>query len=350
MDLSPLALPLAVLAGLYPVLHPNTVVELLPIAVEVLVGLYIPLSILPSMALSYHSESFSFFPAHRLYRAGFRGEVVGWWILSSSIGVVLALLLRDSVEGLFHLLYPLYPIALPLLSAVILHRLGWRGVVLFLLYGAVGWLLFRLPLKDPLLVLFSGLFALPSLLGRPGGAVGRERGPAPADLLPAGMGALLSALLLTQPGIGSPSAALALLALFLPLGSWSFLSANASYLGSQMVLAFQLREDLGVARVGTALHLGSFDVNLFLMAFSAGSVLAWALLPFLERLYSRWVQGGLLLLLTSYIASTEGVVGLLFFAGVGALALLHRQRGLPAFPFFGSLIVPTLVRGLERLW
>ncbi len=338
------------LAGLYPVLHPNTVVKWMDVPVEVLLGLYIPLSILPSMALSYHSESLSFLPARRLYLEGKGWLVVGWWLSATALSLIAAVFLLPLAVEVHESLYPYHQVLLWAFVAVMLYARGWGKALLFSLYGILGTVvLFHLPLKDPLFLLFSGFFALPALAGLgegtslPMGGGGR---PTVGALLLSLLGAGLASLFLALPGVGSPSAALGFVALFMPLDSWAYLSVNGGYLAAQLPFALTIKEELGIARIGSVIGTKEWDVELFLISFAVGSVLTGALYPFLEKLYRKEVQALLLAGVVAYVGVEEGLLGLAVLLTAGALGYLHRLKGGSAFPFFGSLVVPVLLRGI----
>ena len=345
MDFSPLiGILLSILAGLYPILHPNTVVNWIDLPVEVIMGLYIPLSILASMFLSYNSEDLSFLPAFRLNHAGYGWGVIAVWVSSILFGAVLGVLVIPYVEGMFYTIYPIAPYIIAIISVILLVRLGLLGVGVFLLCGALGLWALNGGLYEPLLVLFSGFFAFPSLLGETKTVKVKEKPFHLSSIIILPISVVFALLFITLPGVSSASTSIALLSVAVPLDSWAYLAVNGGFISSQTIIAFYAKENLGIVRIGAVRKQNTFDLELFLTSLISGSLLTLALYPYAKRLYIKPIKYLLAAIIATYVLEIEGLVGLAALIISSTIGIFYRLKGGQAFPFFGSIIIPTMVR------
>ncbi|HSB46674.1 MAG TPA: tripartite tricarboxylate transporter permease [Candidatus Bilamarchaeum sp.] len=249
-------------------------------------------------------------------------------------------------------------ILLALSAALILRgRNPALSLAVFASAGILGKLTLDSAIGDPFLPLFSGMFALSSILGSGGRALpAQEDGPLWGGF-PAysALGAALGLLSNLLPAIGSSAQIAALASIFVPLGSLQYLATISSISASQALFSLASAVSIGKSRNGvTAWIAENTDISGSLgplsAAFLAGAIVA-ALIVYLCRTRIAALAGngpqGFGKIIAAYIFAVTFVIdGIPGVAVLGAAAMLGTaaiRLGAGRISLMGAIIVPTLV-------
>lgn len=312
-------------------------------------------------------------PVERLRRRGLAREALKLLLVGCVIGVVVCALLTP----LFLLVVPLierivHPfVYLLLVSAVVVLLLyepsikrKCGAVLVFLLSGLLGVVVFSSDVVEPLLVLFSGLFAVPGLfvslfsgnkwvvqrrsdvLRLSGGQLGLAVG-----------GGVVSVLLLSFIPALSMSQASLLASFVVRMSRYGFLVVVGCVAVLDYYFSFLFAVLFGRTRSGVFEVLGpsnfSFEnvwgfVGVLVFAVCVSVVVVLFLFQYFERAVRlfpvRFVFGGVFLFLVGLVLVVSGSSGLVVLGGASLIGVLAVIFGVSRSHLMGCLVVPLLVR------
>jgi putative membrane protein len=367
---------LGLFTGLIPGLHSNTITSVLlglglddpalPFAIIAMFAVHSILSFVPSIFLGIPDESvvLSVLPGHRMAKEGRGIEALSIMAASALFALIVCI-------TLFPLAQLLYPVIFPALRPYMLHILILASLVLvlktknplhsaliFLLAGILGKQAFSLPLSDPFLPLFSGMFAMAAIFNYSGAPLPAQKSAGKLEL---GilkfslLGVLLGFLADLLPGVSSPAQVAAFASLFLPFAGTAYLALVSSIGVSESAFAFSTASTIGKARIGAIAEASSLlpvGENLLplLAFFIVGSAFACAAIYFFKnrigeitRINFPMLNMLLAIYLTAIVFLTTSFSGLLLFLVSAALGFLCLRMGVERTLLMGAIIVPTIL-------
>jgi putative membrane protein len=330
------------------------------------------LDVVPSVFLGApDSEAMAMLPTHRLLLQGKAIDAVKLTITGSLFGLLLATLLLPLLFPLVRHGYPLiqkwigHILLAAMLYLILKDRQRWLNLLVFLLSGVLGLVLFSLPVKDPLFPLLSGLFGMSSLLislrettaippqsDVEGMAVG-GRLMASAAVAGTAAGSLTSFL----PGLGPAQGAVLVSAVVRRLGDTGYLIMVGALGTVNFVISLVCLAALEKARNGAVLTiLKVMEVEpagiamLALAGVVAGGLAAWLAL-WLARAFSRLfavvsyraVAVGVMAFVTCLVGVFSGWLGLLVLAVSTSVGLVAGLSGCARSHAMGCLILPVML-------
>jgi len=362
--------------GLLPGLHPNTVsaiIAQMPITDEgkgfLIIGMAAANLITAFIAAIFfgipdENAVVSILPAHRMTLAG-RGLTALRVVLFSAVfaAVMSFLLFAPSLE-IFPLAYSVlkdylkYIVLFLALLMLLRSRNAAYAFFVFLAAGLLGCLSFNAGLPDPFMPLFSGMFAISSLLlitktklPKQKNEERAERGLLPYVLLGVFLGFCADLL----PAISSPAQVAVFAAVFTPFDAICYLALITSISVSQSFFSLSTVASIGKSRVGTTAWLSKFAgiasqpvffAALFLFGFLLVSLLLYILrkrMASLVVMNSRPLAAVLIVYLISVCFLLDGFVGLFVMGFSAALGWLALQLEVERTNLMGAVIVPTLL-------
>lgn len=363
-------------SGLIPGLHSNTVTsallglgitsDSLPIAIVAMFGVHSIISFIPSIFLGIPDEQvvLSVLPGHRMAKEGRGIEAVMVMASSAIAALLLCIALFPASQALYPIVYPIIsPYMLPILLIasgilVLKTQKPLYSLLIFLLAGIVGQQAFSLPLADPFLPLFSGMFAMAAIFNFSPAPLPRQQPPRKIGtgiLKFSILGVFLGWFADLLPGISSPAQVAAFASPLLPSSGAAYLALISSIGVSESVFAFSTASTLGKARIGAiaeASSLISVSENLLplLAFFIIGTAFACILLyAFRNRIgeISKIHVPSLNLLIAAYLISIVFLIdsfsGLLLFFVSTALGFLCLRMNVERTLLMGAIIVPTIL-------
>jgi putative membrane protein len=373
-----------IITGLLPGIHTNLVAFFLLAASPKLLAYFSPFSLasfiitmctvnifldfIPSIYLGCPDENaLSVLPGHSLLLKGKGNEAIFYACLGSLSSVLLVLLILP----LFIFLPFVYPIMerfMPFLLAWVCIFLVFReekilpALIIFLFAGILGILTIQMPLKQPLLVLLSGLFGSSSLLISifektkiPKQNKKIEKIEKKKFIKPLLLSLPSSCLCSFLPGLSNSEAAA--LSSISKLTRRQFLILTGSI--NTLVLFLSLITFLLIAkaRTGTALAISNLiEINpqnlIWLFAlFSAVSILAFFLAMFFSKFFSekidkinyQLISFIILILLTTIIFLFAGILGFFVFLTSTCIGISCQLFGVKRSILMSALIFPTIL-------
>jgi hypothetical protein len=355
-----LGLALVVLFSFLPGVHISLILSLTegilpPEALMLMYGSFSALVIIQTIIYAYSpGEAGIALPlVHRFLNQGRLREYVFCWLGAGFIGLILSVMIPGSVvQGAATLLKPVsfYLVLLVLfLNLVFNRRIGW--VAGLLLSGAVGYIGISLRLDNPFMAIFTGLFALPFLVG---GMFGRAEKPVQQSIrMPdskemakgAVLGVLLALISFGIPAVGAPSAMGAFA--YPMLKDISMLSFFSSFSASQYFMSFSGLE-AGAPRVGATIQIADIvkgNEIWFVMGYLAGALIVIAVAENIFRTISRGRLGYALAAaaISLVVIATSGLAGAALM--LASFAVGNKFYG-EKTALLGSVIIPYLVFSL----
>lgn len=366
---------LGIVSGLIPGVHPNLVVSLVDsLGIEngtaslIIISMYaasLVVSFIPAVFFGIPEDP-SVVSALAGQRLALEGK--GLRALKCMASSAVAAALFSSALFIFSLDF--YPAAYSLISgnirylllafSIILVLRGKRPLRSILVFGAAGVLgsfTLESPLPDPFLPLFSGMFAVSSILGSGKGTLPHQDDESVDKGFPAfsalGVGLGMAANLL--PGVGSPAQIAALATIFIPLRSINYLATISSISVSQAVFSLSSAASIGKSRNGVTAWLAeNSDVGnslgLFLGAFVLSAATAAGLVYISRKRIAKIAEmdfqamgriiAGYIFCITFII---DGPLGLLVLALSSLLGLAAIKAKAGRISLMGAIIVPTLM-------
>jgi putative membrane protein len=347
---------LSFLPGVHIALVLNLVNEMLPPAALMLIyGSFSALVIIQTVIYAYSpgEAGISLPLVHRFLNQGRLREYVFCWLGAGFIGLILSVAIpSETVMAAATLLKPFsfYLVLLVLfLNVAFNRRIGW--VIGLLLSGAIGYIGISLHLDNPFMPIFTGLFALPFLVG---GIFGRTEKPAPMSyrmpnaketLKGAVLGVLLALVSFGIPAVGAPSAMGAFA--YPMLKDVSMLSFFSSFSASQYFMSFAGSE-AGAPRVSATIQIADIvkgNELWFVMGYIAGALIVIAVAEPIYRTIGRSRLGYALAaaVIMLAVAATSGIGGIaLMLASYVVGSRFYDEKT----ALLGSIIIPYLAFSL----
>ncbi len=316
----------------------------------------------------------SVLPGHRLLMKGRGAYALTICAFSALFATALSLLLLPVAYFAMPVIYSaIEPFMLWIVSVACIFLLVSEKRTLhialalgvFLLSGLLGLFALETPiLQDPLLPVFSGLFASAGILLSLKEGTGipkqiEERIEVPASYLPyVFAGVVLGMLSDLLPGISTPAQIAVFASVVLYLNAPKFLALVASIGVSHSLFALVATAAIGKARTGSSIAIreligaGSLEQTGWLIGISVLSV-SFAVLVLLlvsrriAGLASRMPMREIGLLVLAYLAALvflfDGPMGLLVMATATAIGVIPPLVGVRRTHLMGAILVPSLV-------
>jgi putative membrane protein len=316
----------------------------------------------------------SVLPGHRLLMKGRGAYALTICAFSSMAAIATAIILLPISYFLLPFLYSLFePHMLAILSVACLFLLASERKVnsvalatgIFLLSGALGLFALQTPiLRDPLLPVFCGMFAVSGILlsFREGTGIPKqveERIDVPMSYLPyIFTGVVLGMLSDLFPGISTPAQIAVFASVFLYLNAPKFLALVSSIAISHSLFALVATASIGKARTGSAVAIreligvSGVEQTMWLVGISILSVsLAVIVLLLLAKRMPNLISnaptleiGVLVLVYLSLIVFIfDGPFGLLVMGTGAAIGVIPPIIGVRRTHLMGAILVPSLV-------
>lgn len=366
---------LGIVSGLLPGLHANTLIPVIagsglePEMIAILIISLFPanmiISFIPSIFLSVPEEGtvIAVLPGHRMVMEGRGIAALKVVLLSGAFAALVG-------AALFFLTLDIFPLAygavqgvmkyiVLALSAFLLIRTKrpQLSLLVFVLSGMLGFYSLNSGMGDPFLPLFSGMFAMGSIL-----TYGRSKMPEQKDEK-AGLsflkyslaGVLLGMFADLVPGISSPSQVATFAAMFMPMNTLGYLAALGSISMSEALFTLSTSVSIGKARMGATAWLGEymdigenlpFLVGLFIMSTAISVLLAYLLRKHIVKLASvdfSKINVVLACYLACLVLLLDGFSGIAVFALASALGWVTVRMGVERTNLMGAVILPTLL-------
>ncbi len=371
-----LGLLTGIFTGLLPGLHPNTVSSLIaqiPMDNEskafLIVGMAAANAVTAFIAAIFfgipeENAVVSIFPAHRMTLAG-KGLTALRIVLFSAVSAAI-------LSFLFFV--PALQVFLPVCSFLKSHmkyiviflagfmivrsRKPTFALLVFLAAGILGYCSLNFGLPDPFMPLFSGMFAVASLLMMTKTKLPKqkkEEGMEGAILQYVFLGVFLGFFADLLPAISSPAQIATFAAAVAPLETISYLALITSISISQLFFSFATLVSIDKSRVGTTAWLSRFaDISsqplFFATLFLFGILLVSLLVYFFRKkitslvvLNSRPLAAVLIVYLVALCFLINGPFGLLIMLLASALGWLTVKIDVERTNLMGAVIVPTLL-------
>ncbi|MBN1170127.1 tripartite tricarboxylate transporter permease [Candidatus Micrarchaeota archaeon] len=366
---------LGILSGLLPGLHSNTVISALSSfgieesALAVMIIAMFPANLVTSFipaiffGIPESGTVVATLPGHRMVLKGYGISALKTILLSCIIAAVFSISLFWLSLDMFPLIHNLIrghmKFILPLISVVLLAR-GRQphlSLIVFLMAGIIGYFSLNSEMKDPFLPMFSGMFAIASMIFYSHGKTVRQKDePIGFEFVKFSLiGVFLGFFADLIPGVGSPSQVAAFLTIIMPLDSFGFLAAISSISVSQAIFSLATAASINKSRVGATAWLSeniAIQENLvmllvlFLISLSLAVLVIYLLRMKIAKLAEmdlskvNAVLAAYLIAITFIINGLAGVAILLVAAGTGYLAIL---LGVERINLMGAIILPTII-------
>ncbi len=383
------------LTGLAPGIHINLVsalvvafsafflenLSILPIVVVVfLVSMAMThtfIDYIPSIFLGAPDEddnALSILPGHEMLIKGEAYSAVIYTVYGGIAAVAIILLFSPIF---MYALPAIYPYAQRIMPLILLITSGFLiyfertsrmwAIIIFLLSGFLGVATLNLPIKEPLLPLFTGLVGISSLLTS---IMKRQRIPQqkikrlssikvrlPKFFKAVGASIIASPLCSFLPGLGSGQAAVIGSEVFGDLGRKEFLILLGAINTIVTGLSFVTLYTIGKARTGVAVAVGKItelefkDMLIITGVIVVSGILAFFITIFLAKVFSKLISRinyrklsiAIITILIIICFSFSGWFGLLIMAISAALGLTCIFAGIRRTHMMGCLILPAIL-------
>ncbi|MEM4366984.1 MAG: tripartite tricarboxylate transporter permease [Candidatus Anstonellales archaeon] len=357
-----LGLALGVLIGALSallLLHPNTVVPLIhefasPSAIAA-ASLCFSFVASTFLGMPDSQSNISMLPSHKLVSGGHGNKALKTVALSSLIAAIAVAaaspLLLPFYEMFYKAMVPyLFPAVL-LLTLLLFAKLEKLipNAIAFAISGIFGALVLNAGLSEPLMPLFTGLFAVPSLLFASKHFPKQRREG--AEFLPAYIivGALLGAVAVVLPAFNSPSLITALASAAISVSTIEFLALSSSVSSATLFASILMHSATGKARQGFLAYETPCPENLIyaLASFAACSAVLYLISERAGRFFSALNMEKLRPFILFYLIvvcyALSGLGGVLAMSGAAAIGSFCLKLGAERRFLMGSLLVPTLM-------
>jgi len=380
-----------IITGLVPGIHVNLVSVLLVSFSSVLLAYTSPLVLavfiislaithtfldaIPSIYLGAPTEAqaLNVLPGHRLLLKGLGHNAIMYTVIGALGSLLLSILLFPIFIFSMEKLSPLVSIMvgyllIGVMAYMILKDKGKRlkALVVFLLSGALGLLVFSIPnLKQPLFPLLSGLFGLSILIEslRQKSVIPKQKS-APLTLskknlaksvsAASGMGFVAAFL----PGFGSGQAAIVATNAVGDIGDEGFLTLvgglNTASMAISIAAAYILQKARNGAIVAVNELMGSVgfkEMVLFMgVALAAGGIAA-LLTIYLSKVFAKYIVkvnytkllSGIIIFITLLTLYFDGFIGFTILLTATAIGLVTTTFGVGKNHLMGCLILPVIL-------
>ena len=379
--------------GLLPGIHINLVSAIILASLSFFLGLFQPITLIiflvalaithtfidfvPSIFLGAPNEddtALSILPGHELLLEGKAYDAVVYTLYGSISALVIILLFSPIFYFLLPKIYPyaerIMPFILILASCFLVYfeKSGkiW-AVIIFALSGILGLATLNLPLKEPLLPLFTGLFGISSLLT----SLSKKEGIPEQRITRIGSikikfssfiksisaSAIASPLCSFLPGMGSGQAAVIGSEVVGKLSRKEFLILLGSINTVVTGLSFVTLYAIGKARTGVAVAVGKIaelslaDLIAITLAIVFSGILAFFITLYVAKGFSRVISKinyqklsiFIIVFLTAINFIFSGWLGMLVMAVSAVLGLLCIYSGIRRTHMMGCLIIPAIM-------
>lgn len=310
-------------------------------------------------------------PGHKLLLKGKAFDAVKLTVAGSLLCLVVAVLILPLLFPVVRFLYPLlkdrigYLLLLVMAYLILKDKQRWWNLLIFLLSGVLGLVLFSLPVKDPLFPLLSGLFGISTLIislretttippqSMKEGIIVGKRVMAKAVIAGTVAGSMTSFL----PGLG-PSQGAVLVSVFVRrLGDMGFMImvgglGTVNFVISLVCLAVLEKARNGaVATILEVMQLRPSGIVLLALAsLVAGGIAAWMALE-ITRVFSRllsfvnykYLVLSVICFVTLLVIIFSGLPGLAVLIISTAVGMVAALSGSARNHAMGCLILPVIL-------
>jgi putative membrane protein len=362
-------------SGLLPGLHANTVVSAIAnsgidgsMMAVVIISLFpanLITAFIPAIFFGVPEEStvVATLPGHRMLLAGKGLLALKAVLLSCGFAALLSCALffisLDAFPVVYSALREHMEYVVLLLSGILILRSKNKALSLFffLVSGMLGLFSLNSSMEDPFLPLFSGMFAMGTILNyRKKDMPEQKDGRVGLSFLKfSAIGVFLGMIADLLPGISSPSQVATFSSLALPMNSIGYLAALGSISVSEAVFSLATTASIGKSRIGTTVWLSKFIdiennllllISLFLIS-SAICVLVLfllrkkvAMIGSMDFSKMNMILAAYLFILTFLLSGITGIAVFLVASGLGWVAF---RSGVERTMLMGAVIVPTLL-------
>lgn len=382
------------LTGLFPGIHINlvgvfllTISPLLltftpPIALVVfIIALAIThtfVDFIPSIFLGAPNEdtALSVLPGHKLLLEGYGYIAIVLTVYGGLIAIPLLLILTPLFIKFLPIIYPyvtrIMPIILILISGFLIYRekrdKRFWALFIFLFSGFLGYAALNLPIKEPLLPLFSGLFGASGLiLSIKNKAIIPVQKIFPIKQIRLikksfikGICTITLASPFTAflPGLGASQATLIGSEVIGDLDEKEFLFVIGGVNILVMALSFIAFYSINKTRTGAAVavsklleNISTSDLTIMILAIIFSGIAAGILTIYLAKYFSKniirlnysKISIFILILLTILTLIFSSYLGLLIFITSTSLGIVCIQKGVKRTELMGCLLLPTII-------
>lgn len=367
---------LGIAAGFLPGIHPNTLASILstaPLDENILAILIIGMfpanliaSFIPAIFFGIPEAGtfLSALPGQRMTMQGRGLTALKSVLVSILLGAVFAVVLFYPSLLLFPFLHSLLQpflkyIVLALSGILILKsRKKHLAILVFVSAGLLGYFSLNAGVRDPFMPLFSGMFAVGTLLNMKESKVPEQKKEEPFSikLVPyILLGVIFGLFADILPGISSPSQMAVFMGLAVPMNSLAYLSSVSSVSVSEALFSLSTTVSIEKSRIGTTAWLSEFidiEQNLFLILalFLLSAAFSALFLYFIRKKISRIAAVNsrpIALVFLFYLffvaALLDGFIGILIFLVASALGWITIKLGVERTQLMGAVIIPTLM-------
>lgn len=366
---------LGVLSGLIPGLHSNTLISILSsislenqdfaLLIIALLPVNIIISFIPSIFFGIPDQNtvVSVLPGHRMVLEGRGLAAVKVIIVSVLFSVLIASAVfsisMDFFSVAYLLIQPYMKYIVLFLSMIFIMRTKNPVIsaVVFIISGFVGISSFNSSMEDKFLPMFSGMFAIASMLN-----YGKQKIPEQKDeqldfdfLKFSFLGVIAGAFADLFPGISSASQVAVFLSIFVPMNSLNYLAAISSISVSEALFSLSTAVSIGKARMGATSKIMELipineNLQLFFVLFIFACAIAALFVYFLRKRISSMANTDFshfnILLIPYLIAIVfiiDGFLGIFIMVLGTALGYVTIRLNVERTNLMGAIILPTLL-------
>ncbi|MEM4208296.1 MAG: tripartite tricarboxylate transporter permease [Candidatus Bilamarchaeaceae archaeon] len=367
---------LGLLTGFLPGIHPNLVASLLAQTTFLedekallLVGMA-SVNLVASFILAIffgipdESVVVSILPGQKLTLAGRGLTALRISLVSMVLAAAVSLTLFEPAIWFYPQIYAMlsdyikYIVLLLAVLMIVKSKKPLIAAVVFAAAGLLGFYSFHMMLPDPFLPLFSGMFALASLVNITKTKLPKQEKEEALErkIIPyIFLGVLFGFLADLLPGISSPAQIALFVGILIFLEPLEYLSLISAVGVSQAMFSFATAATIEKARIGTTVWLSKItDVSqqpfFFAVLFFFGLIVAATILYCLRKnisvmatLNSPLIAGVLIAYIAIVCFLIDGWVGLMIMVLGGILGWLTVQLNVERTQLMGAVVVPTLL-------
>jgi putative membrane protein len=373
-----LGLILGTLSAFIPGMHSNTVIaivasfgfadERMAVLTVGIFSSHMVATFIPSIFFGIPADEtgISVLPGQRLVKEGKGLETLKTVLASLCLSALVCIALFPITLWAFPIVYgalkPYIGWLLLAFSAIFILRSSNRvpTLCIFLLSGILGMTTLKIQMYDVFLPLFSGFFALSSILTYEKSAkIPKQKDLnitlafIPFVLVGIGLGFFADLL----PGVGAPSQIAALATVFMPMNSLGYMATISSISMSESIFSFSTSASLEKSRMGATEWLDSFaDLSkrtnltqalvLFLLGLALTSAFIYAIRGWAGKLAGMdfgLLNKAVLFYIILVIYVLDGWLGLAILTVSTALGVLAVKSNASRGALMGAIIVPTLM-------
>ena len=369
------------ISGFIPGIHSNTISSILynsdflpqylPYIIVAAAGVHTVLSFLPSMFFGIPEENtiVSVLPSQKMVLEGKAYTAMNVIVISFLCSLFLSILLLPLSFVMFTYLYSIidgYMLYFLILASIILvlsennDELKGLALIVFIMAGLLGLITINSPVKEPLFPIFTGLFAISTLidstLSRRAPSKQTETKVELNFIFPIILGVVFGFLADLFPGIASPAQVAVFASPLLLVQPIFYLAFTASMAVSHTVFAFASLITISKARVGALIYLDNIvniDISNFLpylIIFTISVIIGCAIILIISRKVSGLfnfnfsnIHPYLIVYLTLLVFVISGWLGIMVLICSTMIGYLPLVFGVKRVHVMGAIIIPTMV-------